>query len=111
MGTSLKNQYWRFLSENNEISVSVTGRYAVDNMQLIVKAAQNGMGIAQVPYPLVIESLENGKLIRLFAEYSVPEQSMYIIYPSHKHLAQNVRVFIDYVITSTQPLAPWVARQ
>lgn len=110
MGTSLKNQYWRFVTEENEISVPVTGRYAVDNMQLVVKAALNGMGIAQVPYPLAIESLENDKLIRLLADYSVPVQSMYIIYPSHKHLARNVRVFIDHVIASTQPHAPWEAK-
>jgi len=109
MGTSLKNQYWRFVTEENEISVPVTGRYAADNMQLVVKATLNGMGIAQIPYPLAIESLENGKLIRLLADYSVPVQSMYIIYPSHKHLARNVRVFIDHVITSTQPRAPWEA--
>jgi DNA-binding transcriptional LysR family regulator len=110
MGTSLKNQYWRFVTEKDEISVPVKGRYAVDNMQLVVKAANKGMGIAQAPYPLVIESLENGKLVRLLADFSVPLQSMYIIYPSHKHLARKVRGFIDHVVTSTQPHAPWEAK-
>jgi DNA-binding transcriptional LysR family regulator len=107
MGTSLKNQYWRFDSAENEITIPVTGRYAVDNMQLVVQAAHNSKGIAQVPYPLAIKSLENGQLIRLLSDFSVPVQSMYIIYPSHKHLAKNVRAFIDHVVVSTQPHAPW----
>jgi DNA-binding transcriptional LysR family regulator len=110
MGTSLKNQTWRFITEKDEISVPVTGRYAVDSMQLVVKAAHNGMGIAQVPYPLVIQSLEKGELIRLLSDYSPPIQSIYIIYPSHKHLARNVRVFIDHVVALTQPHAPWDAK-
>lgn len=110
MGTGLKNQYWRFVTEKGEITVPVTGRYAVDNMQLVIEAAHNGMGIAQVPYPLAIGPLESGKLVRVLEDYSVPEQSMYIIYPSYKHLARNVRVFIDHVVTSTQPHAPWEAK-
>jgi DNA-binding transcriptional LysR family regulator len=107
MGRSLKNQHWRFMTEKGEITVPVKGRYAADNMQLVVEAAHNGMGVAQVPHPLVLESLIEGKLIQVLADYSPPKQSIYIIYPSHKHLARNVRTFIDYVLESTSPNAPW----
>ncbi|BBB29902.1 LysR family transcriptional regulator [Neptunomonas japonica] len=107
MGRGLKNQHWRFMTEEGEMSVPVKGRYAADNMQLVVEAAHNGMGVAQVPHPLVLESLIEGKLIQVLADYSPPKQSIYIIYPSHKYLARNVRTFIDHVIESTTPNPPW----
>ena len=107
MGRSLKNQYWRFMTDEGEISIPVRGRYAVDNMKLVVEAAHNGMGIAQVPHPLVMNLLKNGELIQVLADHSAPQQSIYIIYPSHKHLARNVRTFIDHVVESTTPDAPW----
>ncbi|MEW8052916.1 MAG: LysR family transcriptional regulator [Candidatus Thiodiazotropha endolucinida] len=107
MGSSLKNQHWRIMTEGGGISVPVKGRYAVDNMQLVITAALNGMGVAQAPYPLVRESLRKGKLIQVLSEYTTPKQSIYVIYPSHKHLARNVRAFIDHVVESTTPHAPW----
>jgi len=107
MGRNLKNQYWRFMDEEGEISVPINGRYAVDNMQLIVESACNGLGIAQIPLPLAVEHLKKGELVQVLAGASTPKQSVYIIYPSHKHLARNVRTFIDHVIVSTTPQAPW----
>ncbi|WP_027859647.1 LysR family transcriptional regulator [Marinobacterium jannaschii] len=111
MGRSIKDQYWTLSAGNAEISVPVKGRYAVDNMQLVVAAARSGMGIAQVPQPLVIKSLREGELVQVLAGHSVPEQSIYIIYPSHRHLAQVVRTFIDYVLEATSPHAPWESQE
>jgi len=107
MGSSLKNKHWTFMKDGGELSVPVSGRYAVDNMQLVVSAAHEGMGIAQVPYPLVIESFRAGTLTQVLVEYSAPESNIYIIYPSHKQLARIVRAFIDHVVESTTPEAPW----
>jgi len=107
MGNRLQKNYWRFVGEGEDITVPVTGRYAVDNMNLVIRAALNDLGVAQVPKPLVGEVLRRGELISLLPDYPAPPQDIYLIYPSHKHLARNVRVFIDHVVEATTPRAPW----
>ena len=107
MGSSLANQHWKLQTKNGEVTVPVKGRYAVDNMQLVVKALISGMGIAQVPYPLVRALLKNGELVQVLEGCEPAQQSIYVVYPSHKQLAGHVRAFIDYVVEQTTPQAPW----
>ena len=107
MGTSLANQHWRLRTEGGEVKVSVKGRYAVDNMQLVVNALVSSMGIALVPYPLVHALLKKGELVQVLKGCEPAVQSIYVVYPSHKQLASHVRAFIDYVVEQTTPQAPW----
>lgn len=107
MGTSLANQHWRLRTESGEVKVSVKGRYAVDNMQLVVNALVSSMGIALVPYPLVHALLKKGELVQVLKGCEPAVQSIYVVYPSHKQLASHVRAFIDYVVEQTTPQAPW----
>ncbi len=107
MGASLANAHWRLRTENGEVTVPVKGRYAVDNMQLVVKALISGRGIALVPYPLVHTLLKERALVQVLDGCEPALQSIYVVYPSHKQLARHVRAFIDYVVEQTTPQAPW----
>ena len=97
-GDALQNQHWQFKDKEQVLDIPVTGRYAADVNQLLIKAAVAGIGIAKVPLPLVESYIEDKSLTLLLSDYEMPAGNMHIIYQSHKYLTQNIRLFVDHVI-------------
>ena len=61
-----------------------------------MESALKGIGYARVPSFAVNEHMKNGRLIHLLPQYkSLPERSVYAIYPDKRFLPLKVRKFID----------------
>jgi DNA-binding transcriptional LysR family regulator len=46
---------------------------------------------------IVAEDLAEGRLVALLPEYEPPAASIFAVYPSRRHLAAKVRVFVDFL--------------
>jgi DNA-binding transcriptional LysR family regulator len=63
---------------------------------MLVESALKGIGYARVPSFAVNKHIKNGRLVHLLPEYkSLPERSVYAIYPDKRFLPLKVRKFID----------------
>lgn len=89
---------WAFQDpEGNEIVLSVSGSLKANNISFMRDAAIQGMGIALLPTLLCCEALNQGSLIALLPEYQPVEAGIYAIYPSRRHLASKIRLFVDFL--------------
>lgn len=88
---------WTFYSSHEPIKVQTNGSYQVNNSEALLEATIDGLGIARFPTFIAGPHIASGKLIQLLPNYSLPEQSIYAVFPERQHLPLKVRVFIDYL--------------
>ena len=84
--------------DNKDISINGRTKLVSNDIGTCVSAALANIGIVQLPYFAVRRSLENGKLIQILNEYQTEEPSIYAVYLQNRHLAANVRAFVDWVV-------------
>ena len=78
---------------------------ATDNdVDLILQAVLDGLGIAQLPAYQVCDLLGEGQLISCLAQHAPEDGGHYLCYLSRKHLPARIRVFIDYMTEHTRAL-------
>lgn len=107
MGKSLANQNWKFSHHGEIVNIAVKGRYAANSMHLLCQAALEDLGILYLPLPFVKQYIDSGELVWILEEYKSPISNMHIVYQSNKYLTAPVRMFIDYIVEQTRPIAPW----
>ena len=62
-----------------------------------------GLGIACQPSFLAAEAIKAGTLVRVLADFSVPEIAIYAVYPGNRFLPQRVKHFVDFLVTRLNP--------
>ncbi|MBB3590897.1 DNA-binding transcriptional LysR family regulator [Rhizobium sp. BK529] len=93
-GPSAAQALWVLRGEKGEESVTVSGRFAANEMQAVMAAALAGYGIAQLPYGIAFAGIADGRLQRVLENYTTPAGGLHVVYPSSKHLSPLVRAFI-----------------
>jgi DNA-binding transcriptional LysR family regulator len=68
---------------------------STNNGAIMRDPAVNGKGIAVLPTFLIFNELEQGVLIPILREFTVPTMFLSAIYPQRKHLALKVKLFLD----------------
>ncbi|TAF99557.1 MAG: hypothetical protein EAZ43_15625 [Betaproteobacteria bacterium] len=58
----------------------------------------DGVGIAQLPQPLALLALREGRLKTLLPEHMLEGWQLFIHYPSRKQLPARVRAFVDFCV-------------
>jgi DNA-binding transcriptional LysR family regulator len=74
------------------------GRFMCNDFRSLLQACIDGVGIAQLPQPMVLPALREGKLKTLLPEHMLDGWQLFIHYPSRKQLPVRVRVFVDFCI-------------
>ncbi|MCB8887950.1 LysR family transcriptional regulator [Vreelandella malpeensis] len=86
---------WEFQKNGQEIAVNVSGALTLDNSQLMVEAAADGLGIAYVPEPYAQPYLQNGTLLTVLEEWCPKISGLHLYYPNNRHVPPCLRAFID----------------
>ncbi|KNZ32225.1 MAG: hypothetical protein AD742_13855 [Methylibium sp. NZG] len=73
-------------------------RLAVNDPQALLRACLDGLGIAQLPGPLVLAALRSGALCTVLPAHAPDQLQIFLYYPSRKQLPARVRAFVDFVI-------------
>ncbi len=91
---------WKFVGpDNRETNVRLpVKKMSANNGDFLCQATVAGLGLAVLPTFVVWRQIENGSLIRVMTDYTVPPLNAYAIYPQTRHLSKRVRTFIDFVI-------------
>jgi len=88
-------------------TVSVSGRFAANEMQAVIAAAIAGYGIAQLPYQVAEALVRNGRLRRVLGDYTTPVGGVYAVYPTSRHVSPLVKAFIELTAKHiSMPLRP-----
>ena len=88
---------WQFQRDGKRLAFTPCGNFGVTAMEAAGSAALHGIGIAQVPEPLVCADLREGNLKALLGPYAAPAPPISVVYPSNRYLSAKVRAFADFV--------------
>ena len=100
---------WRFYRKQQEVdSVAVRGALCADNGDVLLAAAQQGMGITRQPSFMVGEAIAAGRLIPLLTGYQMPTLTLSALFPSRRYLPAKVRLMVDFLLAEWGgEIAPW----
>lgn len=95
--SSLRN-VWPFRDRaGRERNVRVVGPVHANNGRFLEALAVEGAGIACEPDFIVGPDVRAGKLTTILRDYAPPPASIYVAYPSRRHLSAKVRTFTDFL--------------
>lgn len=100
-----KRYRWEFSRRGEEVTVDVPGTLTLDDSDLMVQAAVDGLGIAYVPEPFAREALESGKLVIILEDWSQPFPGLMLYYPANRHTPSALRAFIELLKEANHRLA------
>jgi DNA-binding transcriptional LysR family regulator len=94
---------WRFERNRKSPRISVAGRVMVNNADLALRAAVDGLGIAYTLEDLAEPFLRSGQLVRVLEEWSPTIEGLFLYYPGHRQVPAALRALIDMVRTVRGP--------
>jgi DNA-binding transcriptional LysR family regulator len=71
-GPSTANAHWVLEGSHGQETVTVSGRFAANEMQAVIAAAIAGYGIAQLPHRVAEASIKDRRLRRVLDDYTTP---------------------------------------
>lgn len=89
---------WRFEGPNGAETVSVQGRFKVNNTTAMVEAAKGGLGVIKLASFMVARGMANGQLEQVLHEYRSSSSQIYALYLPNRYLSSKARAFIDYLV-------------
>lgn len=88
---------WDFEKGSKKLTLSVDGSLIVDNLDLMLRGALDGIGIGYVIEPYVTPYINDGRLIPMLEDWSSHFSGWYIYYPSRRQMHAPLKLFIDFV--------------
>jgi DNA-binding transcriptional LysR family regulator len=85
--------------------MSVEGRVMVNDADLAVRAAVDGLGIAYTIEAIAAPFLRSGQLVSVLEDWSPSFEGLYLFYPGHRQVPATLRAFID-MVRSVRSSAP-----
>ena len=86
---------WEFDKGKQSLTVAVNGPLIVDDVQLSIRAAIDGVGLAFVDEDRVAPHLASGALVRVLEDWSPPFPGFFLYYPSQRQLRPSLSALIE----------------
>src|SRR5438132_10566039 len=91
---------WLFERNRKSRRISVDGRVMVNDADLAVRAAVDGLGIAYTIEALAEPFLRSGQLVRVLENWSPSIEGLFLYYPGHRQVPAALRALIDMIRTT-----------
>ncbi len=96
---------WPFERNRQSRRISVDGRVMVNDTDLAVRAAVDGLGIAYTIEALAEPFLRSGQLVRVLEDWSPTVEGLFLYYPGHRRVPATLRALIDMIrMASSKPV-------
>lgn len=93
---------WRFKDGEDRVEeVPIRGNVRTDFGYALVELTRAGVGVALMPDWSVRRELADGRLVRLFEDYSVShidfDNGVYAVFPASRQTSLKLRLFVDFM--------------
>ncbi|ATH78075.1 LysR family transcriptional regulator [Vreelandella venusta] len=92
-----KYEAWPFRPKDNEATPILNTTMVCNTSEALIDVARAGLGIACLPDFMVREGIDKGELVTVLDDYIEHQGTFRMLWPSSKHLAPKLRVFIDFM--------------
>jgi DNA-binding transcriptional LysR family regulator len=86
------------------VSVATSGPYRVNSSLSLRQCFLDGIGIGSAPAWLVQDLVESGDLVRLLPEWTLPSQSVHLLYPTRRYLPRRTQMFLQFMTAAIRAL-------
>ncbi|PXW25361.1 LysR family transcriptional regulator [Paraburkholderia caballeronis] len=104
--TSGQIERWSFSKDGEAIDLAVNGQLIVNDSAALVQAALDGIGIVYMINGYVERLVEQGRLVRLLADWSPPLPGFTLYYASRRRVPAKLRALIDFLREEWTPAHP-----
>lgn len=99
---------WRYRTADGGFRLVPLGRrLRANNGQIILAGAIAGLGLATLPGFIVATAIRDGGLVRIDLEDGGPTHIAVTAMFPHRQLSAKVRAFVDFMVQTVTPRAPW----
>jgi len=90
---------WPFIFRNKAVEAIVSGPLISNDLPTLLGAALQGLGLVQVPGPLVKTQVAERRLEALLTPFAATTPGVFLCYPSRRHVSPRLRAFIEHAKT------------
>ena len=90
---------WPFIFRNKAVEAFVSGPLISNDLPTLLGAALQGLGLVQVPGPLVKTQVAERRLEALLTPFAATTPGVFLCYPSRRHVLPRLRAFIEHAKT------------
>ncbi|MCX7080216.1 MAG: LysR family transcriptional regulator [Pseudomonas sp.] len=90
-------QEWKLRSKADEPPLLLRSALTSNNLEALIFAATQGLGIAFIPDFVVRDALADGTLVSVLDDYQTDSGKFSVLWPSSRHLLPKLRVFVDFL--------------
>jgi DNA-binding transcriptional LysR family regulator len=88
---------WQFERDGRPVEVAVQGRLTVNDPELAVKAALDGMGVLYTALGYATREIDAGRLVPLLEDWRKPAAEIYLYYPGRRQVPLPLQAFIEFL--------------
>ena len=86
---------WEFEKRGKPVTVSVSGPLVANDVELLIRAALDGVGPAYTLETFVSRHIARGALVRVLEEWCPPFEGYFLCYPSRRHQPPALQALVD----------------
>lgn len=98
---------WTFQRDDNVVRMRTTGNLRVNNGDVIVRAASDGIGLAILPTFIAHTDIEQHRLVRVLDNWLIPELAIHAVYTHSRTLPAKTRTLIEFLGERFGPEPEW----
>lgn len=103
--TSGQIERWTFVKDGEKFELQPKGRLVLNDLEILVRSALDGLGIAYMINGFIEPFIEQGQLVRLLKDWSPVLPSLHLYYPDRRRVPAKLRALIDF-LRSERDIAP-----
>lgn len=93
---------WEFERRDEKVEVAVEGSLITNNLDLVVRAALDGVGIGYMLEEYMTSYIADGRLIPVLEDWSRPYAGYHLFYPSRRQMPAKLRAFVEFLRGTTR---------
>jgi len=88
---------WEFTENGKDFEIAVNGRLLLNDGELMVQAALDGLGLAYLFESSVRVELAERRLVRVLDSFCTPFPGFFLYYPSRTHVVPKLQALVDFL--------------
>ena len=88
---------WPFEKKGQRLEAAASGRLTVNDQDVAVRAALDGVGVLYTALAYVAPLIEAGRLVPLLEDWQTRSPALYLYYPSRRQIPAPLQAFIQFL--------------
>jgi DNA-binding transcriptional LysR family regulator len=88
---------WQFEKMGRQVEVAVEGRLTVNDPELAVEAALDGVGVLYTALSYAAPEIKAGRFVPLLEDWQTPPAALFLYYPGRRQVPVPLQMFMDFL--------------